>query len=376
MSPSRSTLAALGAGLALALAASSSADARAVSSHGTYVARTVKVLGAKQGARHVRTASATPIGLAAPYSFAGLGSSSSIWRRTVTSATTLDAGSKSLVSRLAGLVAADRAAGRGPWIDTHKCAPPIYKVPAGQPEFKITLDKDNPALQSAFASVPLPSDAHPSVCSDASLALWQPSTNRYWEFWRLVKRSDGWHASWGGATNRASSNPGYFSPADWSGAQSYWGTSATSMTMAGGLITLHDLQRGSIDHALGVVIPETRAHAWSWPAQRTDGWGGDTASNSIPAGAHFRLDPTLKVDALNVPPLTKMIARAAQRYGLYVTDRTHWMVGMGVESPMPYVGPDGANPYTKYFSGKAPNDILNAFPWSRLQLLPMQLKSG
>jgi|1186.fasta_scaffold66908_2 hypothetical protein len=315
--------------------------------------------------------------LATPTTFAGLTAPNSIWSAPIASGAALDATSGALVSRLNGMVAADVAAGRGPWIDTNRCAAPIYRVPAGQPLVKVTLPNPTSigqaSLQAAFAAVPLPSNATPSKCSDATLMLWQPSTNRYWEFWRLSKATDGWHAAWGGATSAASAHKGYFNSADWTGALSYWGASATSLSLAGGLIKLSDLQRGIIDHAMTLVLPQTRARQWSWPAQRTDTSGGDTALNSIPAGSHFRLDPSLDLSKLSLPPVTRMIAVAAQRYGFYVTERTNWMVGLAVESPMPYVGSTGANPYTSYFGGKSPNQILGAFPWSRLQLLRMAL---
>ena len=39
-----------------------------------------------------------------------------------------------------------------------------------------------------------------------------------------------------------------------------------------------------------------------------------------PEGAHLRLDPRLNLAALNMPPLTLMMAEAAQRYGIIVRD--------------------------------------------------------
>lgn len=304
----------------------------------------------------------------------------SFWRRPVPAGATLDRSSPALVSHLVRDVKADQAAHRGPWIDTHKCAPPIYRVPAGQSETKVTL-KDGSAswaasLQSAFERVPLPTDPQPSRCSDASLVVWQPSTDRYFEFWHLRRTTSGWQADWGGATRHASRNPGYFGKADWPGAQSSWGASATSTTVAGGLVKLDELRAGHIDHALAVSIPQTRSGQWTWPAQRTDNATGDTAADSIPSGSHFRLDPKLDLSKLDLPPMTRMLARAAQRYGIYVTERTNYMVGLGAESPLPY-GVKG-NPYDRYLGGRSPNEILDAFPWDKLQLLQLKLsgKSG
>jgi hypothetical protein len=299
----------------------------------------------------------------------------SFWRRPVPGDAALDRSSSAIVSHLVRDVKADQAARRGPWIDTHKCAPPIYRVPAGQPETRVTL-KDAGAswaasLQSAFDRVPLPRDPQPSRCSDASLLVWQPSSDRYFEFWHLRREGGSWRADWGGATRHASRNPGYFGPGDWPGAQSSWGASATSTLVAGGLVKLDELRAGHIDHALAISIPQTRSGQWTWPAQRTDNATGDTAADSIPSGSHFRLDPKLDVSKLQLPPLTRMLARAAQRYGVYVTERTNYMVGLGVESPAPYGG--RGNPYDRYLGGRSPNAILDAFPWDKLQLLKLRL---
>jgi hypothetical protein len=335
------------------------------------------LLAALVPAANARAAGTLP--LTTPAAFTGLSSPTSVWAAPIASGAALDPGSGALVARLNRMVADDVAAGRGPWIDTNKCAAPIYRVPAGQPLVRVTLPAGASAgqasLQAAFSAVPLPANVTPSKCSDATLMLWQPSSNRYWEFWRLTRATDGWHAQWGGAAASASTHRGYFNATDWTGAQSYWGASATSLSLAGGLIKLVDLQRGVIDHAMTLVLPQTRKGQWSWPAQRTDGSGGDTAADSVPAGAHFRLDPSLDLSKLSLPPVTRMIAVAAQRYGFYVTERTNWNVGVAAESPMPYVGPTGANPYATYFGGKSPNQILEAFPWSRLQLLRMTLST-
>ncbi len=65
-------------------------------------------------------------------------------------------------------------------------------------------------LSTAFERVPLPADAHPAAGSDAHLTLIQPSTDSMWEFWKLRREGDQWHAAWGGAMHDISSNPGYY----------------------------------------------------------------------------------------------------------------------------------------------------------------------
>ena len=66
-----------------------------------------------------------------------------------------------------------------------------------------------------------------------------------------------------------------------------------------------------------------------------------------------------------------MIAEAAQRYGIFVRDKAR---GGAVLRPGP--APTGLNPYAGaagYFEGETPSELLASFPWSRLQVLAMDL---
>jgi hypothetical protein len=143
--------------------------------------------------------------------------------------------------------------------------------------------------------------------------------------------------------------------------------------VAAGLIRIDELRAGRITHALDLAIPAARAHAFSWPAQRTDGVDG--SPNAIPEGARFRLDPDLDLSKLDLPPATRAIAAAAQRYGLIVTDQTAWAVGLFAEDPTPtggdpYGGPNGL------FDGRSPKELLARFPWRHLEVVRMQLRRG
>lgn len=135
--------------------------------------------------------------------------------------------------------------------------------------------------------------------------------------------------------------------------------------MAGGLITRADLKRGEINHALAMAIPQSRYAVWSKPAQRSD--GGVDAETAIPGGARFRLDPRVDVDKLDVPPFTKMLARAAQRYGIYVRDTSPSVTFYG-EDPASI----GSDPWPKAIAPSAP-EVLRAFPWKDLQVTQMDL---
>jgi hypothetical protein len=300
-----------------------------------------------------------------------VGYGGAMWSVPVAPNAALDPMSPLLVNSLVGVVDKGYSSGQQPWITISGCSLPIFTVGPTQPTVKVSLSDPTAgwrqSLQSAFDAVPLPANAYASNCKDAKAAVVQPSTDRMWEFWHLHRDGSGWHADWGGATQHASLNTGSYGPNDWPGAAYYWGTTASSMTVTGGILRISEMQAGVVPHAIGLVLPDVRAGEWSWPAQRTD--GGWNAPNSIPYGAHFRLDPTLNVEALNVPRATKILARAAQRYGMIVYDKT----GSGISIPAEMAPPGQTNPWPSLL-GETPGAILQAFPWNRLQLLRMDLR--
>jgi hypothetical protein len=248
-------------------------------------------------------------------------------------------------------------------------------VSAGQSTVYVKLDTYTPSsMQSAFAQVPLPPNATPAGGSDGHLTVWQPSKDRLWEFWRLRRERDGWHATWGGAIRRVSESPGYYTREAWPGAESYWGASATSLPIIGGTILLRDLAAGRIPHAIALGLPEIRADAFSWPAQRGD--GEISSPRAIPEGARFRLDPKLDIDALHLPPIVKAVAEASQRYGMIVRDQSG-TVALYAEDPTPLGLPWDSNPYARaigdpYVRGNQ-YQLWSQFPWEHLQLLKLDL---
>jgi hypothetical protein len=299
-------------------------------------------------------------------------SPTSFWNEPVSASVPLDPSSAAVVGAFDQEITAAEEAKKGlPNINVTSWSVPVYTVPANQPMVNVTLLEaaKTPALQAAWDAVPLPSNALPAVGTDKHLVVWQPSTDHLWEFWRLEKTLTGWQAAWGGAMEKASSDLGVYGPEAWSGATKWWGASATSLSIAGGLITLEDLEKGQINHALAMAIPSPRGELYASPAQRTDGWV--TAPDSIPEGAHLWLDPNLDLASLKLPRFTLMMAEAAQKYGIFVRDRAG-NVAFYAQDPTP----TGTNPYfgtTGYFEGKTAQQLLAVFPWSHLQLLKMEL---
>ncbi len=299
-------------------------------------------------------------------------SPSSFWNTPLPANAPLDPNSAELVSALDSEVGALEQAGTGPWIDTRSWSVPIYTVARKQPTVRVRLDgttTPSVTLQRAWKAVPLPPAATPANGTDAHLVVWQPSTDRLWEFWRLRQLAGHWYAAWGGAIRHVSRSSGVYGPAAWPGAKPWWGASATSLSVAGGLITFSDLSNGQINHVLSISVSNVRAGFYASPARRDD--GQSPSPSSLPEGARLRLNPSLDLSSLHLPRLTLMIAEAAQRYGIVVRDRSYG-VAFFAQDPVP----TGAEPYVGvggYFEGKYPNQLLSSFPWSQLQVLKLEL---
>ena len=292
-----------------------------------------------------------------------------VWNRPLPDDAALDPAGGTLVRTLRDTVAQTDA-----WIGA-KGSSPLYTVPADQSTVRVQLDDNTQwwrqSLQEAFNAVPIPDAAVPAEGPDAHMTVWQPATDRLWEFFRSRKLADGWHAAWGGAIENVSRSPGYYDADSWPGLSGpHWGATATSLPVIAGTILIDEIRAGVIPHALALSIPWAKPKVYASPAQRSD--GRSTDPNAIPEGARFRLDPQLDIAKLNLPPITRMIAEAAQRYGMIVRDQTGNAVGFFAENATQY----GTDPYggsNGLFGGTPPNVLLRAFPWEHLQLLKMQL---
>lgn len=295
----------------------------------------------------------------------------SFWNAPLADDADLDPRSDDLVREMRRITDKLAAAHDGPWIASRQYSTPVYTVPRSQKRVFVKLDFNELSnMQGSFSRVPLPKSARPADGLDQHLTVWQPSTDTLWEFWKLQKRKGRWHALWGGGMKNVSQSPGYFSEDSWPGAKPWWGATASSLPLVGGMITLDELRAGHIDHGLSFALPAIRKGYYAKPAQRTD--GRDPRKQAIPMGARFRLDPRLDIAALNLPPATRMIAEAVQRYGMIVRDTSSTFQWYAED-----FNPSGRNPFPALFGADYPNNHwrqLAKFPWNRLQVLRMDLR--
>jgi hypothetical protein len=296
------------------------------------------------------------LAVSTPASAAQLFAPGSFWNTPLSSQAPIAPDSESLVADLQAQVTRE-----GAWINTYQYSVPVYTVPASQPTVKVQLDSGYTPLQTDFAAVPLPSDARPAPGADAHLSVFQPSTDTLWDFWKLTRAADGWHARWGGKMRNVSRDAGYFPDPV--------GATGSGLPLLGGLIRIDELRTGVIDHALALGIPEVKAEEYVWPAQRTD--GASTNPQAIPEGTRFRLDTKLDVNALGLPPVARLMALAAQRYGIVVRD-VAGAVTFYSEDP----GPSGRNPYPALYRNLSADQLLADFPWSSLRVVSISAASG
>ena len=305
----------------------------------------------------------------------------SVWNQQLRADRTISPDSAAGVDWLNRSIARD-----GTWINSSSCGVPIFWADEATATVPVTLAASAggvPALRRAWAAVPIPDGAVPANCSDKNLAVLQrqpDGTVTQWEFWRAAQAADGtWSARWGGVTQDVQADRGIASELAWrdpsveswlGSSAHYWNVTATSISTIAGAITLDDLRRGRIDHALAFATNSAAADRYVWPAQRTD--GRSTEPDALPEGAHLRIDPSLDLSTISITPMVRMMAEAVQKYGMLVRDTTGSVNVFSVEQPRA----GEANPIPALLGGKYPSQALAAFPWQALQVLDAPSCSG
>ena len=254
-------------------------------------------------------------------------------------------------------------------INTRAYAAPVYVVGSNLPTVAVShWDRQQKGyrdkrLEAQWQAVPIPDYAEPADGTDAELVVWQPATDRMWEFWLTRKTNGVWQACWGGGMEHVSQNPGIW--------PDHYGTTATSLPFLGGQLSVAEVRRGEIRHALGIALVDLEHwNIISWPATRSDAWNPQHVPNRIPEGLRFRLDPSVDVDALQLHSVGKLIAKAAQKYGFVVWDKGGGIT-LRAENPKAYTLRGEQDPWPELFQGKPAWSILSGFPWDKLQFLPM-----
>ena len=220
-------------------------------------------------------------------------------------------------------------------------------------------------FNEAMQDINIPADAVADASDDGGLTIYNADTKQLVELWKARKVDGQWQACWGGRLNDASQSMGVFSGT--------WGMSASGMAMWATTIRASEIAQGRIDHVIGMSIPFTKSTISS-PAVRTDGWRTGT---ELSIGQMLRLPASVDIDAMTLSPLARTIAKAAQEYGIIITD-TGGSVAFSAENAHGMA----TNPYPELFRNRYAFQELQArpglgeaaFPLEQLVALPMDYR--
>jgi len=171
----------------------------------------------------------------------------------------------------------------------------------------------------------LPVEGWPAATSGLTLSQWQEDTNNvggdrhsiivqpgsgnFWETWQSKRVGTNWQASNGAKFNL---NSNALRPAGWTSGD------AAGLSMFTGIVRYDECARGTIEHALRVVVKHTRAQ-YIYPASHYASVPY-TTSNTVPAmGQRLRLKATFVVPS-NWTKEEKAVCAALKKYGGLVAD--------------------------------------------------------
>ena len=163
--------------------------------------------------------------------------------------------------------------------------------------------------------MPIPGDAVAARGSDAQIILVDRDTGDEWVAWRLRRSGDGW-----AATNGARYNVRWDAVPPRSSSGNPFTARGAGIPYLAGLVRPCEIRRGRIEHALAFAYDYPRPQH-VYPASKSDGKSEDP--RDLPEGARLQLDPALtagRLRRLGCRSACLTIARALQKYGMYVVD--------------------------------------------------------
>jgi hypothetical protein len=230
-----------------------------------------------------------------------------------------------------------------------------YTVPAYWASAR--TPRDRVALTASWAPrrmlvAPIPASARPDPASDGQLAILDSSNGCEYDFWKAQKKGETWTAAWGNAVSSRGSGayPGGLS------------ARGSGFALLAGLMRPKELAAGRINHALIFSYPYTSAAGFVSPATESD--GQSDRSDALPEGARLQLDPSFDVRSL--PKYERPIARALQRYGMYLADTGSSNVSLYAINPQSY----SRNPYRGVLPGGDYVD-LSKLPVNRFRVVQL-----
>ena len=157
-----------------------------------------------------------------------------------------------------------------------------------------------------FGLVPIPAGTSADPSPDGHLAIWDPIRSREWDLWASRCPTSCATAGSGGSFSTNAKVP-----------QVRQGGNAAGVPLLAGIVHPEEIGTGRIQHPLVFSSPNV-GRGRVCPARHDDGDNPDP--RALKEGTLLQLDPRVRVAALPIPVWQKTIARALQRYGMYLVD--------------------------------------------------------
>lgn len=93
---------------------------------------------------------------------------------------------------------------------------------------------------------------------------------------------------------------------------------AAGLPMSALLFTVEEIQRGSIDHAIRFILPNTMIRERTYVSPGTHGTKTTGPATSIPYAGRMRLKASYPIETLS--PSARIVAKAMQKYGMIMSD--------------------------------------------------------
>lgn len=226
-------------------------------------------------------------------------SSSSPFNTPIPDDPRLDPGSREMVDHLSSQVV----------FDLYEFGIAIHYVDSSTPVVNVTCRADwGVCPTDSMNPIPVPTETSPPPGSDGNTALVDWSQRRVISMHQPRRNWDGsWSATWVTVTDLQSSG---FPPV---------GGNGSGAAHHAGVVELHEIEEGVIEHALVFSTSEFCEDEFRPPATKTD--GESDRRYCIPAGARVQLDPDVDIESLDLNPGELAVAHALQTYGAYAVDR-------------------------------------------------------